>query len=76
MMTISGSDTNCNVSITVEVTICKKVTVCNEILCRHRGQGAPGDHWAGRLPGGCTPAGKDGEARVPVKINNQTIEVR
>ena len=32
-----------------------------------------GDHWAGSLPGGSTPAGKDSEARVPVKTNNQTM---
>ena len=59
-MTICGSDTNCNVSITVEVTVCKKVTVCHEILCRHRGEGAPGDHTGQEdFPEECTPAGKD-----------------
>ena len=43
MMTIARYDTNCNVSITVEGTISMEVTVCQEVLCLYRGEGAPTD---------------------------------
>ena len=58
------------------MTVCKKVTVCQEVLCQYGGEGAPGDHTGQEdVPEECAPAGKlvgPGSRGRTNKANNQT----